>query len=200
VLKFVNCRYFAKKDPLFHSVIYKASDVSHPSDSSGCKSHELHLKRKESSEICSPSTVNDWRLRVLPVKNKSFKSPSRAKRDATFSMQDLFFERLDETRGTIRQGSPVVFMDDESAHSDRRTVTTFEVLDWADVPESVRHHFRKRANLKSRIDPKKKTCMLYLQADHLFYEKMGSEEASIDAMTRHVQRVNSIYKEIGNYQ
>ena len=39
--------------------------------------------------------------------------------------------------------------------------------------------------------------MLYLQADHLFFEKMGSEEATIDVMTRHVQRVNSIYKEIG---
>jgi len=34
------------------------------------------------------------------------------------------------------------------------------------------------------IDKKRKTCMLYLQADHLFYE----------TMTRHVQRVNSIYQ------
>jgi hypothetical protein len=40
--------------------------------------------------------------------------------------------------------------------------------------------------------------MLYLQADHLFYENMGSEEACIEAMTRHVQRVNSIYNPIGN--
>ena len=40
--------------------------------------------------------------------------------------------------------------------------------------------------------------MLYLQADHLFYEKMGrSEEACIDVMTRHVQRVNSIYRAVG---
>jgi disintegrin and metalloproteinase domain-containing protein 10 len=47
------------------------------------------------------------------------------------------------------------------------------------------------------IDPKKTTCMLYLQADHLFYEKMGSDEACIEAMTRHVQKVNSIYKTTG---
>lgn len=88
----------------------------------------------------------------------------------------------------------------------KHTVTTFEVLDWSDVPESVRHHFRKRgkgpstpfqSTSKSGFDKKKTTCMLYLQADHLFYEKMGSEEATIDVMTRHVQRVNSIYKEIG---
>ena len=47
------------------------------------------------------------------------------------------------------------------------------------------------------IDPKKTTCMLYLQADHLFHQKMGSDEACIDAMTRHVQKVNSIYKNTG---
>ncbi|KAI5728725.1 hypothetical protein M8J77_020260 [Diaphorina citri] len=46
----------------------------------------------------------------------------------------------------------------------------------------------------SIIDAKKTTCMLYLQADHLFYEKYGTEESCIEVMTRHVQRVNSIYK------
>uniref|UniRef100_A0A8D8W5K6 ADAM10 endopeptidase n=1 Tax=Cacopsylla melanoneura TaxID=428564 RepID=A0A8D8W5K6_9HEMI len=46
----------------------------------------------------------------------------------------------------------------------------------------------------SIIDSKKTTCMLYLQADHLFYEKYGTEEACIEVMTRHVQRVNAIYK------
>ncbi|XP_035212925.1 disintegrin and metalloproteinase domain-containing protein 10-like [Stegodyphus dumicola] len=44
------------------------------------------------------------------------------------------------------------------------------------------------------VDRRKSTCLLYLQADHLFYQRMGSEEACIDAMTRHVQRVNSIYR------
>ncbi|XP_076060396.1 kuzbanian-like [Oratosquilla oratoria] len=47
---------------------------------------------------------------------------------------------------------------------------------------------------RSTIDPKKTTCMLYLQADHLFYDRIGSEEACIESMTRHVQRVNNIYK------
>lgn len=41
--------------------------------------------------------------------------------------------------------------------------------------------------------------MLYLQADHTFYGKMGSEEASIEAITRHVQRANVIYKSTGEY-
>ncbi|KAL9693462.1 hypothetical protein quinque_012747 [Culex quinquefasciatus] len=41
---------------------------------------------------------------------------------------------------------------------------------------------------------RKSTCMLYLQADHTFFTKMGSDEASIDAITRHVQRANMIYE------
>lgn len=47
------------------------------------------------------------------------------------------------------------------------------------------------------LDLKKSTCMLYLQADHLFYMKMGSEDACIETMTRHVQKVNSIYRNTG---
>lgn len=54
-------------------------------------------------------------------------------------------------------------------------------------------HARKRAI----VDPRKTTCMLYLQADHLFFEKYGTEETCIEVMTRHVQRVNSIYRNTG---
>lgn len=68
------------------------------------------------------------------------------------------------------------------------------------------HHHPANANSNSvasmHIDAKstyerKSTCMLYLQADHTFFEKMGSEEASIEAITRHVQRANTIYKNTG---
>ena len=105
--------------------------------------------------------------------------------------------------------------------AEKQTVTTYEIIDWEDVPESVRHHFRKKAAdrlassrnggggirfgsnrrlKKEGIDKKKTTCMLYLQADHLFHEQLGySEEASIELMTRHVQRVNSIYRPIGKH-
>lgn len=85
--------------------------------------------------------------------------------------------------------------------SAKQIVTTYEIVDWEDVPESIKYHFRKRnearrALAEGKIDKKKKTCMLYLQADHLFYEAMGSEEACIETMTRHVQRVNNIYEPI----
>ena len=56
---------------------------------------------------------------------------------------------------------------------------------------------RKPVFTKKKFDPSKTTCMLYLQADHLFYNMMGSEEACIESMTRHVQRVNSIYQTTG---
>lgn len=65
------------------------------------------------------------------------------------------------------------------------------------------HDRKTKKNKKRRralsVDQKKTTCMLYLQADHLFYGRMGSEEACIESMTRHVQRVNSIYKDIGSF-
>jgi hypothetical protein len=71
------------------------------------------------------------------------------------------------------------------------------------VPQPEARSARPGAGKEKRasgdfLDRKKTTCMLYLQADHLFYEKMGqSEEACIEVMTRHVQSVNSIYRAIG---
>ena len=126
--------------------------------------------------------------------HQSFKgavNSTKVKRDTkmvTEKMRDQQFEAL----------PPEVLMSGESVpHVAKQTVTTYEVLDWEDVPESVRHHFRERAKTANMIDVKKRTCMLYLQADHLLYQNMGSEEACIEAMTRHVQRVNSIYNPIG---
>lgn len=64
---------------------------------------------------------------------------------------------------------------------------------------TVHQHVRNDiidATSKSSYD-RKITCMLYLQADHTFFQKMGSDEASIEAITRHVQRANFIYKNTG---
>lgn len=46
---------------------------------------------------------------------------------------------------------------------------------------------------------RKSTCMLYLQADHTFFQKLGSDEASIESITRHVQRANMIYRNTGKH-
>ena len=139
----------------------------------------------------------------------------RPKRQAAEDDHQLFENLPDSTH--MKNGSPILVQDKKPGwsikglgkghgrpRSAKQIVTTYEIVDWEDVPESVKHHFRRRSEARRAlaegrgpIDKKRKTCMLYLQADHLFYEAMGSDqEACIEAMTRHVQRVNSIYEPI----
>lgn len=54
-----------------------------------------------------------------------------------------------------------------------------------------------KPSMSTSLADRKSTCMLYLQADHTFFQKLGSDEASIEAITRHVQRANVIYKNTG---
>jgi hypothetical protein len=144
---------------------------------------------------------------VIQAKQRKLKR-RRRKRAEDDEADMPMFENLSES-SHMHNGSPVVNKNGWSIKglggpvSAKQVVTTYEIVDWEDVPESVKLHFRKRnearlalAEGRGVIDKKKKTCMLYLQADHLFYEAMGSEEACIETMTRHVQRVNSIYKPI----
>lgn len=57
----------------------------------------------------------------------------------------------------------------------------------------------RHVNKRATVDPRKTTCLVYLQADHMFYQRYGSEEACIEVMTRHVQKVNAIYKVTGMF-
>jgi disintegrin and metalloproteinase domain-containing protein 10 len=51
---------------------------------------------------------------------------------------------------------------------------------------------------KRPLDPSKTTCTLYMQADHLFFEKyQRNVEMVIEQLTQHVQGVNEIYSAIG---
>lgn len=55
-------------------------------------------------------------------------------------------------------------------------------------------HRRKRA-----IDPTKTVCTLYMQADHTFYQKYGSNVDTVVAQLGvYVQAVNNIFSPIGN--
>lgn len=65
------------------------------------------------------------------------------------------------------------------------------------VDRIYRERFVRHLHKRETVDPRKTTCMLYLQADHQFFARYGTEEACIEVMTRHVQRVNSIYKHTG---
>lgn len=66
---------------------------------------------------------------------------------------------------------------------------------------NVRNDLSESFNMRpsSHVSDRKSTCMLYLQADHTFAQKLGSDEASIEAITRHVQRANIIYKNTGEF-
>jgi len=69
-----------EQSPLFHSVIYKASDVVHPTaspaseDGSGeppCKSHELHLRRKEAAAASKAAESSASEAAKVPTSSTS---------------------------------------------------------------------------------------------------------------------------------
>ncbi|XP_012281444.1 disintegrin and metalloproteinase domain-containing protein 10 [Orussus abietinus] len=72
--------------------------------------------------------------------------------------------------------------------------STSKNLDVDHLGRLYRERFARHLHKRATVDPRKTTCMLYLQADHQFFARYGTEEACIEVMTRHVQRVNSIYK------
>ncbi len=67
--------------------------------------------------------------------------------------------------------------------------------DWSD-DKYVRYSSRRTKRTVST----KNTCELYIQADHRFYQQMGSDkEAVIEALAQAVQTLNSIYPGIGEF-
>lgn len=68
------------------------------------------------------------------------------------------------------------------------------------VKNDLSDMYGSKPSSSSSTADRKSTCMLYLQADHTFFQKLGSDEASIEAITRHVQRANVIYKNTGKFK
>ncbi|ROT78498.1 putative disintegrin and metalloproteinase domain-containing protein 10 isoform X2 [Penaeus vannamei] len=236
--------------PEFHSVMYKASDVAHPT-LSRCASQQLHsrgrvhtpwgapthrdplgapagperLPAQDTLGTSRPSPHSSISSSAAPARGGgAAPSPKPHARAPTVLTQPPFLpsklppppppppQRRPQTPRPPRRPTTT------RAHDDRRQLD-FELVyeptggrddhalprAWNDTRRRADgasqelpdfgHPWPRRSARKKRsgVDPKKTTCMLYLQADHLFYEKIGSEEACIEAITRHVQRVNSIY-------
>lgn len=162
-------RYFTNQtnsSPFFHSIVYKATDVINPKGNNVCASQELHKKHQANV--------------------KSSKHNNRSKRwlleaEAKQPYDDMNYWHPNKSKPPLNPpfDQPI---DEEVDMLTNRTFT--------DVSGLIFRNVNKRAT----IDPKKTTCMLYLQADHQFFHKYGTEEACIEVMTRHVQRVNSIYR------
>ncbi|RWS31857.1 hypothetical protein B4U80_09883, partial [Leptotrombidium deliense] len=178
-------RYFSTNNKDFHSIMYRLSDVQFPYNLSLCflrhtwnPSERQHtIYHSENKVKCDPfehyffrqSESNNSSNKYLFTK-RFIKSENKRSRRATATESNLFWRDID----SLHYG----------ADSEPYGVRAVQRTHW---PED-------RHDRHVVIDPKKTTCMLYLQADHLFFEKMGSEEACIETMTRHVQKVNNIYR------
>ncbi|XP_018015066.1 uncharacterized protein LOC108671972 [Hyalella azteca] len=202
------------KDVEFHSVMYKASDVLDPS-SDDCASQKLHDRgglrytddtyRKnnsaDNSAAVAASGIHPKLLAAVSARNKKLSLEQQGLEDEggsnglqspeyqekSLKNARLFIEQHNAPAPSSSAASPGDWVGEEKIKG-RSTNRLFpELLKMTPPHNSTRFK-------RSAVDPSKTTCMLYLQADHLFYERIGSEEACIESITRHVQRVNSIYK------
>ena len=172
-MHFCICRYFSNSEdsrPEFPAVIYSSDDVNHPHlgrHGQPCESHHLHLKTRE-------RWLTD--------------SPYHHHHHHNFSYINNHIDKYESLPESNHFHNGVLTIDEPKHVQSRVTTTT----------GNNRGKTKQKRASGDYYDKRKTTCMLYLQADHLFYEKMGrSEEACIEVMTRHVQRVNSIYRAVG---
>ncbi|GJQ82949.1 hypothetical protein Trydic_g5949 [Trypoxylus dichotomus] len=154
-----------KKSPPFHSIIYKSTDVRDISRTgASCASHRLHLNEKKKYHTYPKARTKRWLL------EGEAKNP---------------YDELERFPKSKLPPNPPYDQPIDEIEVDLANRT------FTDASSLV---FGRNVNKRAVIDPKKTTCMLYLQADHQFFQKYGTEEACIEVMTRHVQRVNSIYR------
>lgn len=205
-------RYFPTSPQPFHSVIYRLSDVHFPLGNSTHRSPpSVHKHHQSPSLSSSASSQKEPSLNV----NRQFHSKDhRAPDDPLFlkSSGKFYFHRRkkipshkSKTQHRVRTllsakelENVLYWRDGDSLHY--RDYERYGDSERYGVRSNQRTHWSEdRTDRHVAIDPQKSTCMLYLQADHLFYQKMGSEEACIETMTRHVQKVNGIYKNTGNF-
>lgn len=156
--------------PNYHSIIYKTSDVHNPSESVPCASHLLYEKHKAKPN--SSIRQKRWLLQA----------------DAKLPYNDDTFWKQ------FKPASPALPPHDLNNPYNQQIDEELQVRSSRIVADLTFRNVNKRA-----IDPRKTTCMLYLQADHQFYTRYRSEEACIEVMTRHVQRVNAIYRNTGQF-
>lgn len=162
-------RYFdASRNLSFPAVIYKASDVLHP---------DPH----HHGSGCASHQLYLKQFEHFHCANKQENRDRPRNSSDLASVLTSCQESNTNNKGGVSEGIEPNQLIDQTLYSG-----------W-----NRRHNEKKKKKRRSTIDHRKTTCMLYLQADHLFYGKMGSEEACIETMTRHVQRVNSIYKNVG---
>ncbi|XP_042902129.1 disintegrin and metalloproteinase domain-containing protein 10 isoform X2 [Parasteatoda tepidariorum] len=198
-------RYFPDSHQLFHSVIYRLSDVHFPLGNITHKSPSSVHKHDKSPflhhHITSSSDLPHSVVHKNRKDNSSLEFPLFLKLSSKFHFRHLKNKthhiRTNYHSRTLLSSKTyediLYWRDGDSLHY--RNFERYGDSERYGVRSNQRTHWSEdRTDRHIAIDPQKSTCMLYLQADHLFYQKMGSEEACIETMTRHVQKVNGIYK------
>ncbi|XP_001945603.2 disintegrin and metalloproteinase domain-containing protein 10 [Acyrthosiphon pisum] len=168
----------------YHSVVYRLSDVAGPkSAGGGCRSEAMRERRSaDNGHADAERLVNQTydTEGVILVRSPNGTIVNRSRQSATSKTsvpKPNWYDPNDQRKVLVAvasdEASSNLVVDDSGAYD------PFE---------------NRKKGLGGFVDNRKTTCMLYLQADHLFYEKYGREETCIEVMTRHVQRVNAIYR------
>lgn len=183
-------RYGSTVSPWYHSIAYRSSDVAGPpvaGDGGGaCMSETPHVRRARRS-VAEPLVNQTFDTEgVILIRSPNGTIVNRSRQSVTnkaSAPKPNWYDPSDHPRKV----PPAVSMTGDEA-------TNNLVLDDGNYDSSFEN---RKKGIGGFVDARKTTCMLYLQADHLFYEKYGQEETCIEVMTRHVQRVNAIYKNTG---
>jgi len=188
-------RYVDRSTLPYHSIVYRLSDVTAPgTGGDGCMSEALHGRLRRSSDAAAAAAAAAERLvnqtydteGVILIRSPNGTIVNRSRQSAaagnTAAPKPNWYDPNDQRKVLVAvagdEASSNLVLDDGG-------YDPFET---------------RKKGLGGFVDNRKTTCMLYLQADHLFYEKYGREETCIEVMTRHVQRVNAIYRNTGEYR
>lgn len=168
----------------YHSIVYRLSDVADPrADGDGCMSEALHRARRSAAAAAERLVNQTYDTEgVILIRSPNGTIVNRSRQSATSKTsapKPNWYDPTDQRKVLV-----AVAGDEASSNLvvDDGGYDPFE---------------NRKKGPGGFVDNRKTTCMLYLQADHLFYEKYGREETCIEVMTRHVQRVNAIYKNTG---
>jgi len=169
----------------YHSIAYRLSDVTSPKPpGGGCLSEAIHHRdRRTAAERLVNQTYDTEG--VILIRSPNGTIVNRSRQSATSSGGKTAAPKPNWYDPNDQRKVLVAVAGDEASSNlvvDDGSYDPFE---------------NRKKGLGGFVDNRKTTCMLYLQADHLFYEKYGREETCIEVMTRHVQRVNAIYRNTG---
>ncbi|XP_020711523.2 disintegrin and metalloproteinase domain-containing protein 10-like [Athalia rosae] len=162
----VNVNVDVDVSPIYHTIAYRSTDVQNP--------------RQDQEHSCDSERL--YRNGSLNF-NKTFR---RSESPYQPNTSQPIYQHLNDGKSHAKPG---FYPKDARRKNPTASSHNLELLD-----KLYRERYTRVLRKRTSVDPKKTTCMLYLQADHTFFDHYNSEEACIEVMTRHVQKVNAIYR------